>query len=234
MKKTILAILAICALTLFVNTLTACGSGKEEDGLKNYPAVEPSGSWKTDHTDWFGQENPTLSSHPVWNHVECRNWADTSEYIEMALDLSDPHSVYHPEGICGFIRFSGPERWSIGSTINWDGGFASNHTWKIGEFLRLGRLEGWDIIEGDEKYGIDISGAQYSDEVKLNHIKETEQYLRYVTAVYPQETNPSMVEYIVNLGSGYGVSLYFYISSELTQEELAIYDRIVETMVYMQ
>ena len=213
---------------------------------RTYPTQTPPEGWQTNHTDWYGNDDPTTVKYPNWNGLEVRNWADREEYITIRWAV--PGSAFSDgPAPTGEVVFQGPERWVLGyggdGIINWDGGFAQDPYTGKAALLKIGGMsfgpmENWTILwEDEEILGSDFSlpiqaGAVESDEVAMDCLKVTDKYQRYVTAAYAAQTEPSIVWYMVDVGEGYGVAVYFFISGELTPEDLAIYDAFVETMEY--
>ncbi|MBQ7976401.1 MAG: hypothetical protein IJ300_12010 [Clostridia bacterium] len=197
---------------------------------KSYPTVLQIGTWKTEHVDWFGQSGPNEGKNLSFEHLECRNWKNPDEYIKASFAV--PHAAMPDiERAFGQINFSAPERMIIDSSvILWDGNFPSDFwantiesTIKIGEFRRFGSWE--EVKKGAPE------GKTPSEEISLDAVKETEKYIRTFGDIY-DSGKVELVEYCVDLGGGYGVNVYFYISESLTAEDIAIYDNIVESMIF--
>ena len=67
------------------------------------PFEAPPEGWQTNHTDWYGNDDPTTVKYPNWNGLEVRNWADREEYITIRWAV--PGSAFGPSGE-GYIRLS--------------------------------------------------------------------------------------------------------------------------------
>lgn len=198
---------------------------------KNYPTRIQSGSWKTDRTDWFGQENPFEQKFPwAFDHLECRNWTNFDEYIEASFAVPDAYSP-DIERAYGQIKMTVPERvFFEGSIICWDGNFGEDELFGGPNVLKIGELRFFE--EWHEPDEAELSGKAESEEIGLDKVKITDKYIRTFGDIYSSGI-VEIVDYRVNLGSGCGVSLYFYISESLTEEDIKIYDRIVESMIFV-
>lgn len=103
-KSTLNSALLRCCLLLFA----ACGNRTVEEATYNFEMPKREGQaalesatampedkistdriWETSYPDWFGQADPTLSSHPQWEHLECRNWISPQEHTEFRLNMGD-------------------------------------------------------------------------------------------------------------------------------------------------
>ena len=200
------------------------------DVPKSFPTSIHMGTWKSDNTDWFGQENPFEQKYGNFDHLECRNWTNFDEYIEASFAVPDACSP-NIERAYGQINMTVPERiFFEGSIIYWDGNFGNKSFWddiprfKIGEIYFFGD---WKEIEA-----LDFSDKIESKKIGLENIKITDKYIRTFGDIYSSGIVET-VDYHVNLGEGYGAALYFYVSESLTEEDIKIYDRIVESMVFV-
>ncbi len=196
---------------------------------KNYPTRIQSGLWKTNNTDWFGQENPFEQKFGPFEHLECRNWTNAEEYINASFAVPVAYSP-DVERAFGQINMTLPERvFFENSTICWDGNFGEDELFGGPNLFKIGELrffEEWH--EPDEN---ELSGKIESEKIGLDKIKITEKYIRTFGDIYSSGV-VEIVDYRVNVGGGFGVSVYFYISESLTEEDIEIYDRIVESMVF--
>ena len=124
-----------------------------------------------------------------------------------------------------------PERiFFEGSIICWDGNFGEDELFGGPNVLKIGELRFFE--EWHEPDETELSGKTESEEIGLDKIKITEKYVRTFGDIY-SSGKAELVDYHVNLGSGCGVSVYFYISESLTEKDIEIYDRIVESMVFV-
>ena len=197
---------------------------------KNYPTSLQIGKWNTNYTDWFGQSNPFDEKYGRFDHLECRNWKNYDEYITASVAVP---FAYMPdiERAFGQIEMKIPERiFFSGSIIHWDGNFGEYNFWGGPAAIKIGEMRFFEQYEEPEESV--FSGKTESEEIGLDKIKTTEKYIRTFGDIY-SSGKVELVDYRVNLGGGFGVSVYFYISESLTPEDIEIYDRIVESMVFV-